>query len=220
MENIIKKSWRDVSINEYFELKEKLKDVSEPTDEVIIKVAFANNITEDDVWNKNINEFKDLQSKIEWMNSFNINENIKFKTIELEGEKFYIDTDLQNFTVAQYIDFQTFYPQRKENERILSNILSCFIIPKGKTYNEGYDIKDVVDKINNNLDILTANEIMFFFLKQSLISTWALVNYFNWQMKKLKKSTKRKNKEKFIEMEKEWEETKKNILDGLRLLIM
>lgn len=220
MENIIKKSWRDVSINEYFELKEKLKDVSEPTDEVIIKVAFANNITEDDVWNKNINEFKDLQSKIEWMNSFNINENIKFKTIELEGEKFYIDTDLQNFTVAQYIDFQTFYPQRKENERILGNILSCFIIPKGKTYNEGYDIKDVVNKINNNLDILTANEIMFFFLKQSLISTWALVNYFNWQMKKLKRSTKRKNKEKFIEMEKEWEETKKNILDGLRLLIM
>lgn len=219
MENDIKKSWRDVSINEYFELKEKLEDITEPTDEIIIKIAFANNITEDDVWNKNINEFQKLKSSIKWMESFNIDQNVKFKTIKLEDEKYNIDTNLQNFTVAQYIDFQTFYSQRKTNERLLGNILSCFIIPKGKQYNDGYDISELINKINNNLDIMTANEIMFFFLKQYLLSIQVLANYFNWKMRKLKRKYK-KNKEKVMEIEKEWDMTKKSILDGLHLLTM
>lgn len=216
MENTIKKSWRDVTIDEYFDLKDRLDDVQEDTDKVVVKISFANNISEEEVWDKTINEFRRLQVEALWMDEFNISEDIKFKNIEINGDKYTVDVNLQNFTVAQYIDFQTFFPKRKTNERILGNILACFIIPKEKKYASGYDIKKLVDDINSNLDILTANEILLFFLKQYLISIRATANYFNWIMKRMKR--KSKNKMEIIKMEMEWNQIKETILDGLRSL--
>lgn len=216
MENTIKKSWRDVTIDEYFDLKDRLDDVQEETDKVVVKISFANNISEEEVWDKTINEFRKLQVEALWMDEFNISEDIKFKNIEINGERYTVDVNLQNFTVAQYIDFQTFFPKRKTNERILGNILACFIIPREKKYASGYDIKKLVDDINSNLDILTANEILLFFLKQYLISIRATANYFNWIMKRMKR--KSKNKMEIIKMEMEWNQIKETILDGLRSL--
>lgn len=214
-----KKSWRDVSINEYFDLKERLEDKSlNEYDKEVIKIAFANNMTEDEVWSLTIAKFKELQVETLWMQEFPISDNPKFKTLKINDETYNVDTNLQNFTIAQYIDFQTFYPQRKTNERMLGNILACFIIPKGKKYIEGYDVQDMISKLNDNLDILTANEIMFFFLKQYLISIRVLANYFNYMMKKMKK--KSKDKEKMMILEKEWNTMKKNILVGFRLSTM
>ena len=216
MENTIKKSWRDVTIDEYFDLKDRLDDVQEETDKVVVKISFANNISEEEVWDKTINEFRRLQVEALWMDEFNISEDIKFKNIEINGERYTVDVNLQNFTVAQYIDFQTFFPKRKTNERIIGNILACFIIPREKKYASGYYIKKLVDDINSNLDILTANEILLFFLKQYLISIRATANYFNWIMKRMKR--KSKNKMEIIKMEMEWNQIKETILDGLRSL--
>lgn len=219
MENTIKRSWKDVTIDEYFQLKGKLDnpDLNDYEKEVI-KLAFVNNKTEDDIWDLNINQFRNLQVEALWMDEFNISEDIKFNNLEISGEKYTIDTNLQNFTVAQYLDFQTFFPQRNSNPKVLGNILACFIIPKGKKYASGYDISKLVSSINSNLSILTANEIMFFFLKQYLISIRALANYFNWMIKRLKK--KAKNKKEILELEKNWEKVKETTLDGLRSLIM
>ena len=217
MKNTIKKSWRDVTIDEYFDLLEKLEDPElEDTDKEVCKISFIYNIPEDSIWDLKIDEFRNLQVESLWMDEFKISENSKFKSIEINGSKYKIDTNLQNFTVAQYIDFQTFFPKRKTNPRVLGNILACFIIPQGKEYASGYDICELVRSINSNLDILTANEIMFFFLKQYLISIRVTANYFNWTLKRLKKKTK--NKEKVIELEKDWEKVKKATLDGLRSL--
>ena len=217
MKNTIKKSWRDVTIDEYFDLLEKLEDPGlEDTDKEVCKISFIYNIPEDSIWDLKIDEFRNLQVESLWMDEFKISENSKFKSIEINGSKYKIDTNLQNFTVAQYIDFQTFFPKRKTNPRVLGNILACFIIPQGKEYASGYDISELVRSINSNLDILTANEIMFFFLKQYLISIRVTANYFNWTLKRLKKKTK--NKEKVIELEKDWEKVKKATLDGLRSL--
>ena len=212
-----KKSWREVSINEYFDLKEKLEEESlNEYDKEVIKLAFITEQDEDKIWALSINEFRALQIQSLWMQEFHISENPKFSTIKINKETYNIDTNLQNFTIAQYIDFQSFYSKRKSNERVIGNILACFIIPKGHKYAEGYDIQELVSTLNNNLDILTANEIMFFFLKRYLISIRFLANYFNLMMKRLKK--KSKNKEQVKDLEEHWERMKKATLDGLRSL--
>lgn len=219
MLNIIKKSWKDVTIDEYFDLCERLSDDTlTDYEKIIIKISFITGKSEDEIWNLTWTEFRELQVEALWMDEFNINENVKFKSIEINKQKYSIDTNLQNFTVAQYIDFQTFFPKRKENPRIIGNILACFIIPQGKKYAEEYDIKELVDNINSNLDIMTANEILFFFLKQYLISIRATANYFNWVLKRMKK--KSKNKEEMEKLEMEWEKVKKVTLIGLRSLTM
>ncbi|MBQ5632528.1 MAG: hypothetical protein IIU99_05430 [Treponema sp.] len=219
MINTIKKSWKDVTIDEYFDLCERLSDDTlTDYEKIIIKIAFITGKNEDEIWNLTWTEFRELQVEALWMDEFQLKENVKFKSIEINGEKYSIDTNLQNFTVAQYIDFQTFFPKRKENQRIIGNILACFIIPQGKKYAEDYDIKELVDNINSNLDIMTANEILFFFLKQYLISIRATANYFNWVLKRMKK--KSKNKEEVEKLEMEWEKVKKVTLIGLRSLTM
>lgn len=219
MINTIKKSWKDVTIDEYFDLCERLSDDTlTDYEKIIIKIAFITGKREEEIWNLSWSDFRNLQVESLWMEEFQLKENVKFKSIEINGEKYSIDTNLQNFTVAQYIDFQTFFPKRKTNERVIGNILACFIIPKGKKYAEGYDIQELVENINSNLDIMTANEIMFFFLKQYLISIRATANYFNWILKRMKK--KSKNSQEIEAVEKEWEKMKKATLDGLRSLTM
>ena len=216
-----KKGWRDVTINEYFDLCERLEETEQLENQdylrAVIRVAFANGLLEEEVWNLSINQFRNYQVEALWLDTFDIAENVKFKTINIDGEAYTVDTNLQNFTVAQYIDFQTFYKKFKSDKRVIGNLLACFLIPKGKAYADGYDIQNVVRTINEHLDIMTANEILFFFLKSYLISIRVIANYFNWMMKRAKRKVK--DKAKMADLETEWERMKKTTLDGLRLLI-
>ena len=212
--HIMKKSWRDVTIDEYFNLVDRLSDegLTEYEREVIL-VSFVTGLDEDKVWDMTIGEFKANQLNTAFMKEFNVARDCNFKTIQLAGEKYDVCTDLHNFTVAQYIDFQTFYAQRKDNANILASLLACFIIPRGHSYAEGYDVNDLKNKIINGLDILTAEELLFFFLKRYLLLMRATANYFNWAIRRLKRKGMPVE-----ELEARWEEVKKATLDGLRSL--
>ena len=210
----MKKSWRDVTIYEYFNLVDRLSDegLTEYEREVIL-VSFVMGVAEDKVWDMTIGEFKANQLNTAFMKEFNVARDCNFKTISIDGEKYDVCTDLHNFTVAQYIDFQTFYAQRKDNANILASLLACFIIPRGHGYAEGYDVNDLKLKIINGLDILTAEELLFFFLKRYLLLMRATANYFNWAIRRMKRKGMPVE-----ELEARWEEVKKATLDGLRSL--
>ena len=210
----MKKSWRDVTIYEYFNLVDRLSDegLTEYEREVIL-VSFVMGVTEDKVWDMTIGEFKANQLNTVFMKEFNVARDCNFKTINIDGEKYDVCTDLHNFTVAQYIDFQTFYAQRKDNANILASLLACFIIPRGHSYAEGYDVNELKNKIINGLDILTAEELLFFFLKRYLLLMRATANYFNWAIRRMKRKGMPVE-----ELEARWEEVKKATLDGLRSL--
>ena len=212
--HIMKKSWRDVTIYEYFNLVDRLSDegLTEYEREVIL-VSFVTGVNEDKVWDMTIGEFKANQLNTAFMKEFNVARDCNFKTISIDGEKYDVCTDLHNFTVAQYIDFQTFYAQRKDNANILASLLACFIIPRGHGYAEGYDVNDLKLKIINGLDILTAEELLFFFLKRYLLLMRATANYFNWAIRRMKRKGMPVE-----ELEARWEEVKKATLDGLRSL--
>ena len=210
----MKKSWRDVTIYEYFNLVDRLSEegLTEYEREVIL-VSFVTGVNEDKVWDMTIGEFKANQLNTAFMKEFNVERDCNFKTISIDGEKYDVCTDLHNFTVAQYIDFQTFYAQRKDNANILASLLACFIIPRGHGYAEGYDVNDLKLKIINGLAILTAEELLFFFLKRYLLLMRATANYFNWAIRRMKRKGMPVE-----ELEARWEEVKKATLDGLRSL--
>lgn len=219
MKNIVKTSWRDVTINEYFDFRDKLESASSDYEKEIIKIAFVNGFNEDDVWNMTISDVKRYQQNTYWLNDFEISKDVKFKSIKIEDEVYKINSDMQNFSVAQYIDFQNFFPKRTQKTNYIGNILACFIIPKGKKYGEGYDIAQLVNKINDNVDILTSNEIIFFFLKQYLFSIKVMLIFFKYQMKILKLIGKKKHKEKIKKIEEKTKELEQNISVGLLSLI-
>lgn len=216
MENTNKKSWRDISINEYYEIKDIIDDSTLKDYEKEVSIlSLLTNKSEDEIWNMNVNNFKKLKSENIWIYNFNFDKGKSFKKIEIKGNKYNIDININNMTVAQYVDFQTYWLQRDNMKNIIGNLLAIFIIPKGKKYNEGYDINQVVNDIMNNIDIMTAEEILFFFLSSYLISIKITLNYLNLKMKMIK--IMKKDKEKVEKFQKEIMNLEKIISDGFIL---
>ena len=87
-------------------------------------------------------------------------------TYKVGGFELVPTRDLRKVTAAQYIDFQGYAP---DAEHHLVEILSCFLVPKGKKYNDGYDILEVHAAIR---DISVADALAlsaFFFSKYTAL---------------------------------------------------
>lgn len=70
-------------------------------------------------------------------------------------------TDLRKITTAQYIDFQAFAPG---GEKTLPQLLSVFLVPKGRAYNDGYDVAPVQQAIRDQLPVSDVLALSAFFL--------------------------------------------------------
>lgn len=70
-------------------------------------------------------------------------------------------TDLRKITTAQYIDFQAFAPG---GEKTLPQLLSVFLVPKGRAYNDGYDVAAVQQAIRDQLPVTDVLALSAFFL--------------------------------------------------------
>lgn len=71
--------------------------------------------------------------------------------------------DFRKVTAAQYIDFQTFAP---EGDARFVELLSVFLVPEGKAYNDGYDVLEVQAAIRADLSVLDALALSAFFLRR------------------------------------------------------
>ena len=101
-------------------------------------------------------------------------------------------TDITKITAAQYIDFQTF---AREGRQRLPEILSCLLVPKGKEYNEGYDVLQVHDAIRNHLSIRDAVTLSAFFLQRFETLIKATLIYSKLKATMMPKAMRKKTKE-------------------------
>ena len=78
--------------------------------------------------------------------------------------------DVRDMTAAQFIDFQEW---SKQPGRHLAEVLSCFLVPKGKPYGEDYDALAVIDAIRDHLSVADAVSLDAFFFSLSIRSIHA-----------------------------------------------
>lgn len=71
--------------------------------------------------------------------------------------------DMRRMTTAQYIDFQEL---SKEGRKGMHRLLSVFLVPKGKSYNKGYDMEKLQQDILEQMSIVEANDLYAFFLAE------------------------------------------------------
>lgn len=71
-------------------------------------------------------------------------------------------TDLRKITTAQYIDFQTLLQQKAD----IAQLLSCFLVPEGKEYCDGYDIGEIHTLLAETLTVPDALSLRAFFLRK------------------------------------------------------
>lgn len=167
MFSVNKKSWNDVSISEWKALCEINERDCEDMEKNVSTLALLAGVSENDVWNTPVFELKSLFSQIGWMDEFSFNRKAKFNKLVIGDETYEVTADLNKMTIAAYVDFQIYLKDRENN---MGNILTCFIVPKGKNYGEGYDTAELAKKFEDTLSIVFWNDIFFFFLKNCLYS--------------------------------------------------
>lgn len=71
--------------------------------------------------------------------------------------------DSAKLTAAQYIDYQTMLAQDGTEDKVVE-LLSVFLVPKGRAYCDGYDIADVQAAIRDHLSVLDVLSLVGFFM--------------------------------------------------------
>lgn len=204
MIKLVKDSWDKINIDCYEQLR-KLKlnetDALNNLNEQITLLSILCEVDEDKIVELTTDEFKELLSQTTFLNELPKVKVQPYYTIN--GKEYEVFLNLKSMTVAQYLDFQTFY---KEQDKYFKELLSIFVIPKGKKYNTDYNIEEVINEIGKNMSIVDAYSILFFFIllyQNLMLST---VEYSIQEMMKMKKNLSEEEKEKLkqaiMEMEK------------------
>lgn len=187
-------SWKDISIKQYRELIDVVNEEYENDYERDIKIlSIIYNVDEDTIADNTVEDIIKLKSDLGFLNELPKTETHKYSTIKIKDNDYDVCTDMNKFTYAQFVDFQTYW---KEDSN-LSKVLSVILVPSGGKYNSGYDIVEFIKEIEENVDIVTANSVCFFFLRslQSLMKTTLKSLEKEAKMMKRMETSKEKKKE-------------------------
>lgn len=83
-------------------------------------------------------------------------------------------TEARELSVAQWVDFQTY---GRDMEGHLADVLSVVLVPKGKKYNEGYDMEKLKSDLLGHMSVPDALAVCFFFRARYLRSMRRILNY-------------------------------------------
>ena len=127
------------------------------------------------------------------------------KVIRLGGIDLVPTTKVTKITTAQFVDYQTF---AKEGHKRLVEQLSCFLIPSGCEYNEGYDIEDVQTAIRDNLTVTQAQGLAAFFFSRWTHLVGSSLIYSALMARRIRPKAKRREMQ--AQIRQAWEAFKKN----------
>ena len=155
------KTWKDITLRQFNKIQDLLQEIDEYTTLNIIDVLYgvdSADMPAMEVMNKYAHSLDFLTTTIP------TNEKLK-DTYTINQREYNSNINLTQMTTAQFVDYQNY---SKENPVDISKCLSVFVIPKGHTYNDGYDLKQVQEDIKD-LDMVTINTLAFFFKKLYLL---------------------------------------------------
>ena len=192
---MIVKDWKDVNLGMW----QRMNEITQREDEIqriVGFVALFNDMTEDDVLAMSLDEFKAHMKELAWMNTPPEIEQPK-EEYTINGKQYVLTMNFRKLTTAQYIDFQSY--TKSED---YSQMLSVFLIPKGKKYGEGYDVFETQQDLKQ-MPVGEVLGLMGFFI--ILYRSWsaALLKY---SSRILRKAAKREKSKELMETVKKTEE--------------
>ena len=119
-------------------------------------VAILNGLTYEDILNQPLQVTKDMTSAASFLNKKPRVKLIRTK-YKLGDTTYVFDVSPSKITTAQYLDINS---TPKDD---LTSQLAIFLIPEGKSYNQGYDIEKVKEDIDKYLSAQEVASITDFF---------------------------------------------------------
>lgn len=187
-------NYRDLPIGKYLDILELSKDESVDALEQQVKtISILTGLTEDGVLALPITKYKELAGKTKFLEK-QYDGNLRVaKSYGLAGMELIPVKDISKISTAQYVDFQTF---TKEGDKYIVESLSTLLIPKGKKYNEGYEIADVHKAIRENLSVADVLSLSAFFLTLLVKS---IKDFRTYSIKEIQKVSNKEMREMLME---------------------
>ena len=155
-------NYRNLPIGKYLEIVALSQDQSvDALTQQVKTIAILTGMTDEQVLALPIMEYKELAGKTIFLEKEYDGKLMVAKSYRVGGFELIPVKDFTKIITAQYVDFQTF---SKEGEKYLVETLSTLLVPKGKKYNEGYDMTDVHKAIRENLSVADVLSLYAFFL--------------------------------------------------------
>ena len=158
--NIIS-NYRDLPIGMYLDICEidRRSDIEELHKQVSI-ISVLSGMDEEEIYNLPLDKYKELAAQSSFLSRPYEGEILTAKSYIVGKFTLQPVEDFRKVTTAQYIDFQTF---AQDTEKNIVEILSTMLVPKGKKYNQDYDVIEVQKAIRENLSVADALSLMAFF---------------------------------------------------------
>ena len=205
-------NYRDLPIGLYLEIcdidrREDLEDINKQVSIISVLTGMA----EEDIYNLPLEEYRQLAAKSQYLRHPYEGEILTAKNYIVGKFTLVSIEDYRKITTAQYIDFQTF---AKDAERNIVEILSCMLIPKGKKYNQDYDVLEVQKALREHLCVADALSLLAFFFVQYRQSIKDSLTYSREMAMRLRDPEKKRRMLREIQKE---EDRLLRLGDGLRM---
>lgn len=188
-------NYRDLPIGKYLEICDIAKDESlDVLNEQVKVISILTDMSEDDILGLPITDYKDMSRRLVFLRKEYDGELPVAKSYKIGGFELIPEKDLTKITTAQFIDFQTF---SREGDKYYVEALSTLMIPKGKKYNEGYDITEVHKAIRENLSVADVLSLSAFFLGKWVRS---IKDSLTFSMSEIKKIPDKEKREELMRM--------------------
>lgn len=161
-------------------------------DKEVEMISILANKTPDEVDNMLTVELRGLTSQLGFLTekaeAVEVRKEYKVGDFTLVPEK-----KISKIKAGQFISFQEFakvYHDNNNDVNVIPLLLSCFLIPKGKKFAEGYDVEDVQEAIAEHLSVVDALSLTAFFLTSIKQSQATILRYLEWRLRLSRAKTK------------------------------
>lgn len=189
-------NWNKISIKKFDEISNILSSINNVNEDEALEIninllSILCDVSVEEIEDLPLTEFSKLVKQTEFLKEMP-KVDIKDNYV-INGKKYVLCANVSKMTTAQYIDYQTLVKNADKN---VKELLSVFLIPKGKKYGE-YDLEEVMNDIYNYFPIADARAVSFFFtlVLQSLTKA-TLISLERRTKKELKKTKTKEEKEK------------------------
>lgn len=192
-------SYKDLPLYKWFEINEILTSGESDIDKQIDIICVLGDYERDYVEGLSLSEYSLLVDKTRFIMTQPKN-SLPEKRYKIGEFELVPMLNAKDMNVAQYTDYST-YLQLTDIQERMTGLISVFLIPKGKKYNDGYSIERLKELILTEMSIETALNLSAFFLEYT--KAW-LKGTQTCLVKRLKKM--KLTKEQRMEMEKALED--------------
>jgi hypothetical protein len=145
MKITIKNSWDSLTWKEYEQL-EQILNTDIPADyKTVHVIALLSGLAVEEVERIPVNQFNKILPALEFLKTEPETHYHQFE-YTINGREYDFKGKLQEITTAQYIDYRAYI---SEEDKDIVKLMSVFLIPKGHEYNDGYDMEQVINDIND-----------------------------------------------------------------------